>query len=172
MKTRDFLMLLILSALWGGSFLFMRIAAPVLGPFLLIEMRVGIAALALLIYTALLRKIPELGKNWKHFLMIGTINSAIPFVLIASSTLYVPAGLAATINAMTPLFSAIISAWWLKEPLSWRKVLGLCLGLIGVAVLVGLGLCRLTKIWRLPVHFLFWLLFPMDLGRCIQGPGQ
>jgi drug/metabolite transporter (DMT)-like permease len=139
MRPQDFTMLLTLSALWGASFLFMRIATPVLGPLMLIELRVGIAALALLIYSAIMRKVPELGKNWKHFLAIGLINSAIPFVLIATSTLYIPAGLAATVNATTPLFSAVISAWFLKEPLNLQKVAGLLLGFVGVGVLVGLG---------------------------------
>jgi drug/metabolite transporter (DMT)-like permease len=145
MKLQDFFLLLILSALWGGSFLFMRIAAPVLGPFLLIELRVGIAVLVLLAYAALLGYIPELGKNWKHFLVIGVINSAIPFVLIATSTLYVPAGFAATVNATTPLFSAIISAWFLKESLNLRKIAGLILGFVGVGVLVGLGPVPLNR---------------------------
>lgn len=145
MSLKDFLLLLTLSALWGGSFLFMRIAAPVLGPFMLIEIRVAVAALALLSYTALLRKLPALRENWKHFLVIGIINSAIPFVLIATSTLYVPAGFTATINAMTPLFSALISAWWLKEALTIRKIMGLILGFVGVAILVGLGPVALNQ---------------------------
>jgi drug/metabolite transporter (DMT)-like permease len=145
MTTRDFLILLALSSLWGGSFLFMRIAAPELGPLLLIELRVGIAALALLLYTTLTQNIPALGKNWKHFLVVGVINSAIPFVLIATATLHITAGLAATVNATTPLFGALISSWWLKEPLTFRKIIGLILGFLGVAVLVGLGPLPITS---------------------------
>ena len=149
MKTKDFLILLILSALWGGSFLFMRISAPILGPFLLIELRVGTASLALLVYAGLSRNMPwlskQLGKHWKSFFVIGVINSAIPFVLIATSTLYVPAGLAATLNATTPLFTSLISAWWLKEALTPQKILGLMLGFTGVAILVGLGPLPFSK---------------------------
>ena len=77
--------LLLLSALWGGSFLFLRIAAPVLGPVLLIELRVLIAGVALLLYMLFTRSPLDLRARWKYYLVIGIINSAIPFTLIATT---------------------------------------------------------------------------------------
>ncbi len=77
--------LLLLSALWGGSFLFIRIAAPVLGPVVLIELRVLIAGVALLFYSLAIRQDLELRKRWPHYLAIGILNSALPFTLIATA---------------------------------------------------------------------------------------
>ena len=129
--------LLLLSALWGGSFLFIRIAAPVLGPVLLIELRVLIAGAALLIYMLFTRSTMDLRTRWKYYLIIGVINSAIPFTLIATAELYLTAGLAATLNATSPLFGAVVAAIWIKETLTKKKVIGLALGLLGVSILVG-----------------------------------
>jgi drug/metabolite transporter (DMT)-like permease len=137
MKIKDVGALLLLSALWGGSFLCIRIAAPVFGPIVLIALRVLIAGLALLLYASLTKSHLELRKRWLHYLVIGLINSAIPFTLIATAELHLTAGLAATLNATTPLFSTIVAALWIKEALTINKVIGLLLGLMGVAVLVG-----------------------------------
>lgn len=139
MTPRSWGALLLLSALWGGSFLFMRVAAPVLGPLLLACLRVLIAGLALLAYALSRRQLPPPGPNWRPFLVIGTINSALPFALIAAASVYLPASLTATLNATTPLFGALVGALWLGEPLTFRKLGGLALGLLGVAALVGLG---------------------------------
>jgi drug/metabolite transporter (DMT)-like permease len=129
--------LLLLSALWGGSFLFIRIAAPVLGPVLLIELRVLIAGVALLLYMLFSRSSLDLRSRWKYYLVIGIINSAIPFTLIATAELYLTAGLAATLNATSPLFGAVVAAIWINEALTKKKVIGLVLGLLGVSILVG-----------------------------------
>jgi drug/metabolite transporter (DMT)-like permease len=129
--------LLLLSALWGGSFLFIRIAAPVLGPVLLIELRVLVAGVALLVYMLVTRSAFDLRARWKHYLVIGIINSAIPFTLIATAELYLTAGLAATLNATSPLFGAVVAAIWINEALTKEKVIGLALGLLGVSILVG-----------------------------------
>ncbi|WP_102127944.1 DMT family transporter [Deinococcus planocerae] len=146
MTPRDLTALLVLSALWGGSFLFMRIAAPALGPVLLIELRVLIAGLALLAFALATRALPGFRSRWKHFLVIGVINSALPFVLIATAELHITASLAATLNATTPLFGVLAAALWLGERLTWGKGAGLLLGLLGVAVLVGLGPMALTPV--------------------------
>ncbi|HEY3367186.1 MAG TPA: DMT family transporter [Symbiobacteriaceae bacterium] len=136
--------LLLLSALWGGSFLFMRIAAPSLGPILLIELRVAIAGLALLGYALATKRVPPLHSHWRQYLVIGAINSALPFVLISTAELYLPASLAATLNATTPLFGAIVATVWMGEALTVRKISGLLLGFAGVATLAGLGPLPLT----------------------------
>jgi drug/metabolite transporter (DMT)-like permease len=137
MNTKQIGALLLLSALWGGSFLFVRIAAPVLGPVLLIELRVLIAGVALLLYMLVTRSAFDLRARWKHYLVIGIINSAIPFTLIATAELYLTAGLAATLNATSPLFGAVVAAIWINEALTKKKVIGLALGLLGVSILVG-----------------------------------
>ncbi len=137
MKAKHVGALLLLSALWGGSFLFMRIAAPVLGPVVLIELRVLMAGAALLLYVMATRSHLDLRARWRHYLVIGIINSAIPFTLIATAELHLTAGLAAILNATSPLFGAVVAAVWIKEALTTKKVIGLILGLLGVAVLVG-----------------------------------
>jgi len=137
MKTKDLGALLLLSALWGGSFLFVRVAVSVLGPIVLIELRVLIAGLALLLYAFVTKTDLELRKRWKQYLMIGLLNSAIPFTLIAAAELNLTAGFASILNATSPLFGALIAAVWLKEVLTTKKLIGLLLGLLGVGVLVG-----------------------------------
>jgi len=132
------LMLLTLSALWGGSFLFLRLASPVLGPVLLIELRVLLAGLALLGYglaTGRLRR----PLRWRPLMVVGVLNSAVPFTLIAFAELRLPASVAATINALTPSWSVLASVLWLGAALTATRGLGLLVGVAGVAVLVGLG---------------------------------
>lgn len=144
MGPRHLLALVALAALWGGSFLFMRVAAPALGPIALIEARVLLAGLVLLAWAAATKGVPAPGAGVGPYLALGAVNAAIPFVLIAAATLVLPASLAATLNATTPLFGALVAAAWLAEPLGARKVGGLVLGLAGVALLMGLGPVPLT----------------------------
>jgi len=115
----------------------MRVAAPVLGPVVLIEGRVLLAGGILLVYVALRKRSLALRVFWRHYLVIGIINSAIPFTLIATAELHLTAGLAATLNATTPLFGTLVAALWLKEAITMNKGIGLLLGVLGVAVLVG-----------------------------------
>ncbi|WP_019585518.1 DMT family transporter [Deinococcus apachensis] len=144
MSPKDLTALLVLSALWGGSFLFMRVAAPVLGPVVLIELRVLIAGLALLAFAVATRSLPAFRPHWKPFLVIGVVNSALPFILISAATVHLTASLAATLNATTPLFGALVAAAWLGERLTPGRTAGLLLGLAGVTVLVGFGPLPLT----------------------------
>ena len=144
MKPKDLGALLLLSALWGGSFLFIRVDAPILGPILLITLRVLIAGLVLLLYVVVTHTRLELRQRWWQYLIIGLLNSVIPFTLIATAELNLTAGLAAILNATTPLFTALIAAVWLQEALTGRKLVGLALGLVGVSVLVGWSALTLT----------------------------
>lgn len=144
MGPRHLLALVALAALWGGSFLFMRVAAPALGPIALIEARVLLAGLVLLAWAAATKGVPAPGAGVGAYLALGAVNAALPFVLIAAATLVLPASLAATLNATTPLFGALVAAAWLVEPLGARKLGGLLLGLAGVALLMGLGPVPLT----------------------------
>lgn len=137
MSTRNGLLLVTLGALWGASFLFIRVAAPVLGPLALIDARVLLAAGALLWYASLTRQRVALLPRARGLLLLGAVNAALPFTLIATATLHLTASLAAILNATTPLFTAIVAAVWLGDRLTRRKVVGMLLALLGVGLVVG-----------------------------------
>ncbi|WP_221075075.1 DMT family transporter [Agarivorans aestuarii] len=137
MELASVIRLLLLSAIWGSSFLFMRIAAPVLGPAMLIELRVGFAALFLLLVGYLLKKKLHLKQHWRHYFILGFFNSALPFLLLAYAAQTLSASLLSILNATAPIWGAIISALWLRQALPSKKVLGLVIGVVGVAILVG-----------------------------------
>jgi drug/metabolite transporter (DMT)-like permease len=137
MRPKDLGALILLGALWGGSFLFIRVAVPALGPFVLMELRVGLAAVALTLYAVALGRLPKLRARWRKFLIIGTVNAAIPFSLIAAAEIHLTASLAAILNSTTVLFTAVVAAMWTGEALTARKVVGVVSGIVGVAVLVG-----------------------------------
>jgi len=137
MKTRDVAELLLLAALWGGSFLFMRIAAPVLGPVWLIECRVLLAGLVLLPLLARRSLIKEMRQQALPLLVVGCLNSAIPFLLLAFASISLPAGFTSILNATAPLFGTVIATVWIKESLSFARMVGFALGFAGVVVLIG-----------------------------------
>ena len=136
MRSRDILDLLVLAALWGASFLFMRIAVPEFGPVVLAELRVAIASLFLLPLLLLRADFGELRIHWKKLATVGTVNSAIPFMLLPFSTLYLTGGFAAILNATSPLFAALIAWVWLSAKLDGSRITGLIIGFGGVVVLV------------------------------------
>ena len=137
MKIASILELLLLAAVWGASFLFVRIAAPVLGPVWLIELRVLLSGSTILLLSMRSNIVREIRANLVPLFVLGCINLAIPFVLFAIAALYLPAGFAAILNATAPLFGTLIASLWLKEELSRSGLLGLILGFTGVVVLVG-----------------------------------
>ncbi|NEP59852.1 MAG: EamA family transporter [Symploca sp. SIO2G7] len=129
--------LLLLAALWGGSFLFMRIAAPVLGPVWLIEFRVLLAGLALLPVVIRFNLWHEVRRHWISLFIVGCINSAIPFSLLAFASVSLPAGFTSILNATAPLFGTIVAFVWLRERLTITRLIGFVLGFIGVIILMG-----------------------------------
>ena len=137
-RPRDLLALVVLGAVWGASFLFIRVAAPVLGPFPLMGTRVVLAALALVPFVLVLGRFPEVRARWRQFLFVGVLNGAMPFSLIAFAETEITASLAAILNSTTVLFSVLVAAVWFGDPLTARRILGVVLGISGVAVLVGL----------------------------------
>jgi drug/metabolite transporter (DMT)-like permease len=128
---------MLLGALWGGSFLFIRVAVPALGPFLLVELRVGLAVAALFLYAFAVGSMPKIRGRWRSFLVLGFFNAALPFSLISAAEIYLTASLAAILNATTVMFSAIVAAVWMGDALTARKAIGIVLGIVGVSVLVG-----------------------------------
>ncbi|MEG1054503.1 MAG: EamA family transporter, partial [Janthinobacterium sp.] len=118
MSTANLLRLIFLAAVWGGSFLFMRIAAPVLGAAVLIEYRVLFAALFLAVIGFFLKKRLALRAHWAHYLILGLFNSAIPFLMFAFAARTLSASLLAVINATTPLWGTLIAAVWSRQMVS------------------------------------------------------
>jgi drug/metabolite transporter (DMT)-like permease len=139
MRGTDVIRLITLAALWGSGFLFMRILAPVLGPLWTAEVRVGVAGIAMLLFMLATRRSMQIGANWKLYLSLGTLNSAMPFALYSYAALTLPAGYSAILNATSPLWGALIGAAVLGEKLTARKIAGLLIGIVGVAFLVRLG---------------------------------
>jgi drug/metabolite transporter (DMT)-like permease len=137
MKSRDLTDLVLLAAIWGGSFLFMRIVAPAFGPVGMAFVRVAGAALVLLPLLVWRGEWPLLRRHWRAMVVLGLTNSALPFLCFGYAALTLPAGLAAIFNAATPLSTALIAWLWLGDrPTRWRS-LGLALGFAGVAGLAG-----------------------------------
>lgn len=133
---RDYIELLILSAIWGSSFLFLRIASPEFGPIFLIEMRVASGLIVLLPICLLLGKIQELKENWKMIFILSLSNMTIPFCLFAYSALNMGAGILSIINATVPFFTAIIAFLVYQQRMTRYGLIGLMVGFMGVAVLV------------------------------------
>lgn len=145
MRSLDFFRLLLLAAIWGASFLFMRLIAPVLGALWTTEFRVGIAGIVMLLVMWVTRRALNFSGNWKQYLVLGTLNSALPFALFSYAALILPAGYSAIVNATTPLWGALIGAMTLGERLTVRKIGGLLIGIAGVAFLVRLGPAKFTS---------------------------
>lgn len=137
MKKSDLACLTALAALWGASYLFMRVCAGEFGAMTLAGARAAIAAVLLL---------PLLGgdwrvlrRHWKPVLLVGLTNSAFPFVLFALAALGINASLSAIFNAATPLYAAVIGRVWLGEPIGRTRAAGLALGFCGVVWLAADG---------------------------------
>ena len=126
---------LLLAAIWGASFLFMRIGAVEFGAVPTAAVRVAIAAAFLLPLLLSRGQGPQLRQHWKPVFAIGVINSAVPFALISFALLSITTGLSAVLNATAPLFGAVIAWIWLKDRLTAIRVLGLAVGFCGVALL-------------------------------------
>ncbi len=137
MPLSDLARLVTLAALWGGSFAFIRVAVPAVGPLWLAECRVFLAFVILLALALARGGVPAWRERWRDFLIIGIVNSALPFALFCFAGQYVAASTAAILNATSPFFGALAAAIWLKDPLPATKIAGMSLGLVGVVLLVG-----------------------------------
>jgi len=133
---RDLFDHVLLSILWGASFLFMRIAVPEFGPWPLMGLRCLIGAITLVALLVWYREIKRIGDNFVLGMGMGVLNSAIPFVLLAYAALAVSSGLLSIINAMAPFWGALFGWLWLRSPLTRWQALGLVLGFAGVVVLM------------------------------------
>ena len=132
MRARDLIELLLLAALWGASFLFMRLGAAEFGPVALSALRVGGATLVLLPLLAWYGQFATLRRHWRAIALVGVVNSALPFVLFSVAALAINAGLSSIFNATAPLWGALIAWVWLGDRLTSMRVAGLGIGFAGV----------------------------------------
>ncbi len=135
MKPLDLGELVLLAAIWGASFLFMRLGAHEFGPVAMAAVRVTGASLMLLPLLAARQGLSQLKSEWRALAVIGLLNSAIPFALFAFAALSITAGLSSIMNASTPLWGALIAWLWLGQRLTPLRSFGLGLGFVGVVFL-------------------------------------
>ena len=135
----EWLLLVALSMVWGGSFFFAKIALNGLPPFCVVLGRVGIAAVTLnLLLRALGHRLPRDRATWRAYFAMGTLNNLIPFSLIVWGQTEIASGLASILNATTPLFTVLLAHWLTRdERLTANRAAGVVLGLAGVAVMIG-----------------------------------
>ena len=125
----------LLGALWGSSFLFMRFSALEFGAMATAAGRVAIAAAFLLPIVLIKGLLPELQKHWKKIFFMGIFNSAIPFACFAYALLSITTGLSAILNATVPMFGALVAWVWLKDKPALSRVVGIVIGFTGIALL-------------------------------------
>jgi drug/metabolite transporter (DMT)-like permease len=125
----------LLCAIWGSSFLFMRLGVTEFGPLPTAAVRVTVAAAFLLPLLWLRGLAPQLARHWKPIITIGVLNSGIPFACFAFALLSITTGMSAILNATVPLFGALVAWFWLNDRLARSRMLGLAIGFAGVALL-------------------------------------
>lgn len=144
MTAADLSRMLLLAALWGASFMFMRVVVPVLGAVPTTVGRVALGAAGLLAVVLLMRVPRDFRGRGRATLMLGVVNSGLPFLLFALAARVLPAGYSAILNAMTPLMGILIGALAFGERVTAPKLAGVLLGLAGVAVLTQTGPVQMT----------------------------
>lgn len=125
--------------IWSASFVFIRVLAPALGPMWVATSRVLIGGGALVLWFAVTGFDAEVRRHWRAYLVVGILNSALPFVLYAYAALHLPASYMVILNASLPLFGALASAVWLADSLTPPKLAGLTAGVAGVALVSRAG---------------------------------
>lgn len=139
MKLKEYLVLFMLAALWGASFLFIKVAIEDMTPLTLVAVRLVLGSLGLLL---VLPFKPSIMSGWQRrlwgFFVVAIFNAVIPYLTISWGEVYIPSGMAAILNATTPLVVVIVSHWWPGgERLTWRRASGVLIGFLGVGLLVG-----------------------------------
>jgi drug/metabolite transporter (DMT)-like permease len=139
MGAGEWSLILFLSIIWGGSFFFVGVAVKEMTPLSIVLSRVGIAALILLVVVHLSgKRMPTDPGMWKAFFVMGALNNLIPFSLIVWGQTHIDSSLASILNATTPIFSVVLAHLLTREErLTANRVTGVCIGWVGVAVLIG-----------------------------------
>ncbi|MFQ3229401.1 DMT family transporter [Reinekea sp.] len=135
MSAKSFSLLIVLSALWGASFLFMRIGAPEFGPVSLIFIRMSVGVIAILPFFASRKLLNTVKNNAKPLLLLGLINHVIPFTALSYAALSLDSGFTSLINSTTPIFTALIAALFFASTIKPSQSAGLVVAVIGVAIL-------------------------------------
>lgn len=139
MNTHEWLLLIVLSIVWGGSFFFVGVAVKALPPLTIVSLRVSLAAFALLplLYFTGLR-MPTDPTIWVAFICMGVLNNVIPFTLIVWGQTHIASGLASILNATTPMFTIIAAHFLTKdEKMTSNKIIGVLIGFTGVVIMLG-----------------------------------
>jgi drug/metabolite transporter (DMT)-like permease len=136
MNRSSLIQLVALGAIWGGAHALTRYSVPVFGPVLLVELRIGMAAVLLAVVAWYSSRPLRLERQWRHIVVLGAVNTALPFFLLTFAAKSLNASVLSVLNATAPVFGALIGAAWLREPLSARTLAGLSCGIGGVATLV------------------------------------
>jgi len=136
LRPRDVVELIVLAAVWGGSFLFMRIAVPEFGPVVVAALRVAGASFLLLPLLAAHREIGALRNHWRPIAVLGVTNSALPFLGFAYAAISMDSGVLAIFNSAAPLFAAVIAVLWLGDRMTPARVAGLAIGFAGIVWIV------------------------------------
>ena len=136
MTPLDLVELVLLGAIWGASFPLMRIAVPEFGPPSLMFVRVLVATIFLSIISMIRHSPPVDWRQRRHLMVLGVINSALPFTLLGVATRSLSAGFTSVLNATAPMWGALVARIWLGERIDSTRVVGLFLGALGVFVLM------------------------------------
>jgi drug/metabolite transporter (DMT)-like permease len=139
LRRADIARLVALAAIWGGSFPFMRVAAPVLGPAWTAELRVLLGGLVLLAWLRLAGVEVGLRRDWRAYFVVGGFGVAAPFGLYAFAAMHAPGGLLAVVNATAPIFGLVWGAAFREERVTLPRALGLALVLAGVVLIAQPG---------------------------------
>lgn len=137
MRAKDLAALVTLAAIWGSSYLFIRVAVEPLGPLVVAFLRVLIGTGGLLAFAAYRKRLGEIQPWTRPFMVLGIVNAAVPYALISFSEIHLTASMAGILNATVPLFTALVVAVWKREQVPPMMLAGLIVGFAGVAVLVG-----------------------------------
>lgn len=153
MKPRDLLTLIALAAVWGASFLFLRIAAPVVGPVAVAAARVSLAAVLLLAAVLAMRQAIPRRDSWPDLVVSALLSCVVPALCLGQAALSLPAGLMSILNATTPLWGVVVGWAWSRQAPSRAVVAGMLAGLLGVGVLAGPGAAGPSVPGPAPVSF-------------------
>ena len=139
MSSSDLAKLIFLAAIWGGSFIFMRISVPEFGVIFTAALRISLAGLSLLLFAYSQGVAMLWRKNFKFYAVVGFFSAALPFSCFSYAAQFLPSAYSAVINSTAPLFGALFSIFWMSDRLSLRRLIALFFGIAGVTILVGAG---------------------------------
>ena len=164
MSKASIIRLFLLSAIWGASFLFMRVSAPYFSPTDLIFWRVGLGAAFLFVVSLFLAKRLRIKEYWRHYLILGLLNAAIPFSLFAYAAKTASASLLSILNSTAPIWAALIGHFLFRVETKTQAWVGMVIGLLGVGLLIGVESLALPEGGLLAIFAALGATFCYGLG--------